>query len=178
MMERIKTFVLVLLVLGSLYQSYLLAYSKPDFDPVSQDEYIETEWIGNQEELPDLIFPHEMIVHLGENRHTVLYPNFNFYNMIYAKIRQRSFSGFRKVDYNLLQMDRMKNRNQGIEIRFKEPVPLEILQNLIPLRADSPEMPDAVQTHLDHAGRRRGRKSGRSFSRHMNMRCMKRPTPT
>lgn len=144
MTERVKTIVLVALIVLSLYQSYLLAYSKPDFDPISQDEYIETEWIGDQRELDQLIFPWEIVLHLGDNRHTVFYPNFNFYHMIFDKVRQRTLASFREVNASNLDFTAMRERQQGIEIRFKQSVPLSFLQNVMEIRMELIDVTDSI----------------------------------
>ena len=145
MKERWKTAALVVLVAFSLYQSYLLAYSKPEFDPISQDEYVEAEWIGDGKEPEELFFPAQIILHLGDRRHTVLYPGFQFYDLIDDKIRRRIFTGFRSVSVGTLNQTQMRDEQRGLEIRFEEPVPMTTLQSLMQIRADSPNMPQSVQ---------------------------------
>lgn len=144
MKEKFKTVILVVLIALSLYQSYLLAYSKPDFDPVSQDEYVEAEWIGEPKELEQLVFPTEMILHLSEGRHTVLYPGFQFYNLVYDKIRQRTFGGFREISTDFSTIE-MRDRQLGLEIRFRQPVPIETLTKLMTIRPDNPDLPQTVR---------------------------------
>ena len=146
MKEKLKTVALVVLIALSLYQSYLLAYSKPDFDPISQDEYVEAEWVGEPKELEQLVFPEKMILHLGDGRHTVLFPEFHFYNLIYDKIRQRTFAGFRQISSMTgINTIEMRERQLGIEIRFRQPVPIETLMNKMTIRPDSLDLPESVR---------------------------------
>lgn len=145
MIERFKTLLLVVLVLTSLLQTYWLAYSQPEFDPISQSEYVETDWIGSQQEPEDFIFPYEMVLHKGEQKHTVLYPEFQFYKAIYDKIRQRTFAGFRQLEPNAPNFLELQNR-LGVEIRFQEPIPIELIHNLLRLRYDTTAMPEVVES--------------------------------
>lgn len=145
MMERVKSIVLALLVASSLLQTYLLAYSQPEFDPIPRNEYVEAEMLGTQEELEQLVFPHEMILHQGDRRHQVLYPEFQFYNMIFDKIKQRTFTGFRRIN-NVVNWNRLRNSQPGLEIRFKDAVPFDLLRNTMQLSADSLLAPPKIGT--------------------------------
>lgn len=77
MKERLKTLLLVVLVLGSLVQSYVLIYRLPGSDSVvqSKDSYIRTEEMGPEEKPENLLYPDKMIIHLGEDKHTIFYPS-------------------------------------------------------------------------------------------------------
>jgi regulatory protein YycH of two-component signal transduction system YycFG len=147
MMDKIKTVLLVLLISTSLLQSYLLAYSKPNLDPIHETEYIETELLGEQQEFKQMIFPQQIVLHFGENQHTVLYPNHKFYNMIFNKVKQRSFDGFKEISQSSIEWDQLRSRNQGVEIHFKDGIPLTMLENMMQLRGEplfGPEYIDRI----------------------------------
>lgn len=141
-MEKAKSILLTVLVAISLLQSYLLGYSSPRPEPVSQGEYVESVISGTPADLKDVVFPDNIILHYGKKGHTVLYPMpfINHYRNIFDFLKQRSFGGLRKttvlaadIDWNLI-----RDNYQGIEIRFREGLPFSVLQSLMKLsREDS-----------------------------------------
>ncbi|UUZ82523.1 hypothetical protein LJK88_50750 [Paenibacillus sp. P26] len=88
MIERLKTAVLALLILLSLLQSYLLAYSYPKLEPVTPEKYVKTDLPGTQIPLEELLFPDQLVLHLGNQQHTVAYPNSKVYNDIVENIKR------------------------------------------------------------------------------------------
>lgn len=137
MMEKLKSFFLVFLITSSLLQSYLLAYSKPNHDPITETEYIETELLGEQQEVNQMIYPQQIIMHTVEEKHTILYPDTPFYNMIYDKVKQRSFEGFREITMSMSGWDEIRHRTDGVEIQFKDGIPLRILSEIMLLEEET-----------------------------------------
>ncbi|WP_010279104.1 YycH family regulatory protein [Paenibacillus senegalensis] len=140
MMETFKSIALVVLVAASLVQSYLLAFSSPNYDPMSQIEYVETGWDGPQLAMGELMAPDQMVIHFGNERHTVLAIGHQFYNMIYYDfVTKRSFDQLRRVNLSSSDLNWVEIRNQrpGIELRFQEAVPLGLLTNTIQIRDDT-----------------------------------------
>ncbi|NDI36919.1 YycH family regulatory protein [Chengkuizengella sediminis] len=135
-MEKIKSLILTLLVFFSLFQSYLLVYSKPDFNPVNQDEYIDTRLNGSQENVVNMIFPKHMVLHFGDDKHTMVYPNFKFYNDIYEKITQRTFESFRPVTISPVEKVKMREY-QGLELEFMDGIPVQWLENTMQVNSES-----------------------------------------
>ncbi|TVY10726.1 YycH family regulatory protein [Paenibacillus cremeus] len=147
MIEKLKTAVLSLLVLLSLLQSYLLAYSYPKFDPVSPEEYVKTERLGTQAALEDMLFPDQVVLHLGKEQHTVVYPNTAKYNEIWDTVKQRYYlEGFRKTTTTALGLnwDEIRNKQQGVEVRFRDGLPLNVLQRVMQIKSDLPSENDLI----------------------------------
>jgi regulatory protein YycH of two-component signal transduction system YycFG len=147
MISRLKTVILILLVLGSLVQTYLLVYSSPKFEPINQTEYVTTELDGTQAQVTDLLFPEQIILHLGNKRHTVLPMNHLFYKMIYDDfLKKREFGGFRKVSSlaSFVNWEEVRNNHQGFEVRFKEGIPLTLLKGILQIKEDSPVDNDVI----------------------------------
>ncbi|SEC29802.1 two-component system activity regulator YycH [Paenibacillus sp. GP183] len=146
MIEKLKTFALVLLIGGSLFQSYMLAYSSPNLDPVLQSDYVQTETLGAQKKLEDMLFPDHIIVHMGNNQHTVLYPGNYSYRSLVDNIKQRSIEGFRKTSQFLgtINWEDVKNKYQGVEFRFRDGVPINVLQKLLQVKGDLPVENDII----------------------------------
>lgn len=139
MMEKAKTSALIILVVLSLLQSYLLAYSMPGLGVTvrSDQDYVNTEPIGKPTSVESVIFPEELIIHLGNNKHTVLYPNTQFYEMILnQRIQGREFKGFQRNPSDLLDWEKVRKNDIGIELRFNNGIPVELLQKLLKLEGD------------------------------------------
>lgn len=140
MIETFKSIALVVLVAASLLQSYLLAFSSPNYDPMSQTEYVETGWDGPQMAMGELLAPDQLVIHFGNERHTVLSIGHQFYNMIYYDFAtKRSFDQLRRINLSASNINWAEIRNQrpGMELRFQEAVPLGLLANTMQIRDDS-----------------------------------------
>lgn len=127
MKERMKSLLLCLLVAASLIQTYMLAYSKPYYELVEETEYIQPELIGTRAEAADLIYPSDIVLHLGDGQHVVLYPRNVFYEEIYEKVSIRSFGGFRQIDRRSINWNELREQNRGVEIRFDGQITSDIL---------------------------------------------------
>ncbi|SDD85843.1 Two-component signal transduction system YycFG, regulatory protein YycH [Paenibacillus sp. UNCCL117] len=141
MMEKLKTVALTLLVLVSLFQSYLLSYSYPQPEqPVMEAEYVKTEMLGSQASLDDMLFPDQLIVHLGNQQHTVLYPLDRQYTEIMNTVKQRNMEGLRKSPATMLGInwEEVRTKRPGLEVRFRDGLPLGVLQRMIQLKGDIP----------------------------------------
>jgi regulatory protein YycH of two-component signal transduction system YycFG len=149
-MERIKSVILTILVIISLVQSYFLAYSSPKFDTVVQTDYVKNEVIGTPAERGDILFPEQIILHSGKNTHTLLPLSQQFYVMIYDNFLKRKFyDGFRRTEVasSNLNWDVIRKQNPGIELRFKEAIPLHVLESILQIRQDAP-LVDAMITSI------------------------------
>ncbi|MFD0682312.1 MULTISPECIES: YycH family regulatory protein [unclassified Paenibacillus] len=146
MIEKLKSVVLVMLVGLSLLQSYYLSYSSPKFDPLVQEEYVKTEPIGTQAMLEELLFPDQVVLHLGNQQHTVLYPATDPYKRVVENVKQRSLEGFRKTTPAVLGLnwDEIRNKQQGIEVRFRDGIPINVLQRVMQLKGELPPDNDVI----------------------------------
>lgn len=139
MIEKFKTGALIALVAISLIQSYLLAYSMPGLNATvrSDQNYVNAEPMGREMSVESVIFPEQLIVHLGDNKHTVILPGTQFYEMILnQRIKGREFKGFQRNPINMLNWDEVRKNDIGIELRFDSGVPVELLQKLLKLEGD------------------------------------------
>ncbi|MBM7567907.1 YycH family regulatory protein [Paenibacillus sacheonensis] len=146
MIDKAKTLLLTALVILSLVQSYLLAYSMPGLGVTKspQQGYLPSEPIGEESKVENVIFPEDMVLHLGKSKHTVLYPASNFYNLIFGKIKSREFKGFQRMTSASVDWDEIRDRDQGLELRFARGVPMELLSKVLKLEGDTPFMNDVV----------------------------------
>ncbi|CAM3952429.1 two-component system activity regulator YycH [Cohnella lubricantis] len=132
MMERAKSLLLFLLVAASLVQSYFLAYNMPNMEAKEKTEldYVAADPLGPEEQVENLLFPEELVVHMGGNKHTVFYPNDNFYNLVLDKLSMREFKGFQQDTIAAVDWDEVRQNDLGIEVRFGRAVPFELLQKV------------------------------------------------
>ncbi len=144
MKEKLKTALLVVLVAGSLMQSYMLAYNQPNFIPIRETAYIRTELTGAEKSVEDLVFPSEMILHFGEERHTLLYPKHYFYDQIFEMLTERSFQGVRPIARYTKDWNEIRNERQGLEITFPDGLPFSVLQSLFQIEGEVHRMNDYI----------------------------------
>ncbi|WP_054958331.1 YycH family regulatory protein [Paenibacillus dakarensis] len=139
MKERIKTAILLVLVLGSLVQSYFLIYRLPGSESVARTEnaYIKTETMGPDEKVENLIYPKKMIIHMGEDKHTVFYPDQMFYDLVYNRLKGREFEGFQRRTVNNMDWSKLRSSSKGIEMSFGSGMPVTLLQKVMQIKPDS-----------------------------------------
>lgn len=138
MKEKVKSLTLALLVACSLVQSYFLIYQLPGSNPVvkSGSDYIRTENMGTTLEADAMLFPAQIVVHLGEERHTVFYPDSTFYKLIYSRLKGRQFDGFQRYDIDNMKWTEIRSQNIGVELDFGGGVPVELLQKVMQIAPD------------------------------------------
>lgn len=139
MMEKVKTTALIVLVALSLLQSYLLAYSMPGLGATvrSDQDYVNKERLGTPSSVESVIFPEALILHKGGDKHTVLYPGTQFYEMILnQRIVGREFKGFQRSPADVLNWEEVRKNDIGIELLFENGISIELLQKLLKLEGD------------------------------------------
>ncbi len=134
MVEKAKSVLLIILVATSLFQSYQLAYHSTNYEQIRESEYIDTELIGTQEKVDNLVFPHQIVIHENSESHSVLYPEHSFYKIIMEDLKKRSYEGIRISEKPALLLKQLMNEQAGIEIRFPSPFPLQVIRHAIPLQ--------------------------------------------
>lgn len=142
MKESIKSLLLFVLVAASLIQTYMLAYSKPYYEQVDEPEYIQPELIGTRADAMELIYPTDIVLHLGDGQHVVLYPQNVFFNEIFNKIRMRSFGGFRQIERIAVDWFTFRERSRGVEIRFEDSIPAAVLSSIMEIEGQLPDRED------------------------------------
>ncbi|MFD1954620.1 YycH family regulatory protein [Paenibacillus thailandensis] len=147
MIEKAKSIALVVLVGLSLIQSYFLMYSPPTLGATvsSDQDYVNTEPMGTELSVENVVFPDRLVLHFGGDEHTVLYPGTSFYDMILKeRIQGREFKDFRRTSADLLNWDAIRQNAIGVELRYDVGVPVELLQKLLKLKGDTLFFGDTV----------------------------------
>ncbi|MDR0267848.1 two-component system activity regulator YycH [Paenibacillus sp.] len=138
MKERMKSILLLLLVIGSLVQSYYLIYRLPGSDTAAKamNNYIKTDNMGPQEKVENLIYPDKMLIHMGGGKHTVFYPNSTFYSLINTRLKGRGFEGFQRRSVENMDWNKIRNEDPGIELTFGSGIPVSLLQRVMQIQPD------------------------------------------
>jgi len=140
MMERVKTGLLIFLVILSLLQTYFLAYRMPWLGTTtkSDQDYVNTELIGKVSSVESVIYPEELILHLGEDKHTIVYPNTQFYDLIVRqRLANRELKDLQVVTNTTMDWTQLKREQQGIELSFRNGISFELLKKLLKIETDS-----------------------------------------
>lgn len=139
MRERLKTWILAVLVLGSLVESYYLIYRLPGSDSavMSENLYVKTDNMGPEEKVESLLYPDRMIIHMGGDKHTLFYPDSTFYDLIFNRLKGRSFESFQRRSVGDFDWDKIRSENAGIELSFGSGIPVTLLQRVMQLSPDS-----------------------------------------
>lgn len=139
MKEKLKSILLVLLVASSLVESYYLMYRLPGADSIikTATNYIKTDDMGPESNVESLIYPDKMVIHMGEDKHTIFYPNSTFYNLIFSLLEGRSFDSFERRSIENIDLAEIRSKNPGIELTFGSGVPVTLLQRVMQIQPDS-----------------------------------------
>lgn len=146
MMERIKTGLLIFLVALSLVQTYFLAYRMPWLGTTTRtdQDYVNTELLGQISNVEQVIFPEELILHLGNDEHTIIYPHTQFYELILRqRLANREFKGFQVLTSASMNWDELRRQHKGIELSFTAGISFELLKKL--LKLDTEGVQDSVK---------------------------------
>lgn len=139
MKEKVKSWILALLVLGSLVESYYLIYRLPGTDSavLSENLYVKTDNMGPEEKVENLLYPDKLIIHMGDSKHTLFYPDSTFYSLIMNRLKGRGFESFQRHSVQDFDWDKIRNENPGIELSFGAGIPVTLLQRVMQLSPDS-----------------------------------------
>ncbi|MBB5174754.1 YycH family regulatory protein [Texcoconibacillus texcoconensis] len=87
MIEHIKTVLLTVLILTSVYLTWLIWTYQPEYRLLEPTEYIESTEIGEEKEVTDIVRPREIVFHDGV-RHEWLIPGEDHVSMFLAELTE------------------------------------------------------------------------------------------
>lgn len=142
MKEKIKSIILLILVLNSLFLSWLLISYKPTNTFESISEYIPRIKFGQDTTLKQVTKPNQFIIHNQDNEHFVINSNNYGHEIILNEMEQWSFYNFSQIKDKIDWVDLIEN-NQGIEIIFPISLPDSLMQTMFKV-VSSTELIDNV----------------------------------
>ncbi|WP_052702886.1 YycH family regulatory protein [Paenibacillus beijingensis] len=146
-MERVKSWLLAFLVALSLVQSFLLAYSIPGISTTvrTEQDYVNTEPMGAEQTVEDVIFPEQIVLHFGNGKHTVMNAgDLPYYSSVYDKLKNREFTSFQKMSPYVVDWKEIRSANLGLELSFGSGIPVELLRKVMKLQGNQEFMADSV----------------------------------
>lgn len=142
MKEKIKSIILLILVLNSLLLSYLLISYKPTNTIESISEYIPRIKFGQDTTLKQVTKPHQFIIHDRDNGHFIINLDKYGHEIILNEMEQWSFYNFSQINEKIDWVDLIEN-NHGIEIIFPISLPDSLMQSMFKV-VSSTELIDNV----------------------------------
>ncbi|MBD8497873.1 two-component system activity regulator YycH [Paenibacillus arenosi] len=138
MKEQAKSIVLAVLIVTSLAQSFFLTYNMPNFNAVMkrENEYMPVRPLGQELKVENLIYPNQIILHLGNDKHAMLYPDVPFYNIVLNRLKGRSFEAFQVKSAETIDWKQIRREYEGIELQFESAIPAKLLEKVIPINED------------------------------------------
>ncbi|TVX89788.1 YycH family regulatory protein [Paenibacillus agilis] len=138
MKEQAKSILLAVLIMASLTQSFFLTYNMPNFNAVMkrENEYMPVKPLGQEQKVENLIYPNQIILHLGNDKHTMLYPDVPFYNIVLNRLKGRSFEAFQLKSADTIDWKLIRRQYEGIELQFESAIPAKLLEKVIPINDD------------------------------------------
>lgn len=133
MVERIKSVILMLLVLLSFYLTYHLWWDQPTFEPLVIAEYTEPNKIGEQKNWNELIRPQEIYFHYEGNKHTKAISEMSLYRMLWDSLQTWQFVQGAEVNINYARGKEILEEHHGLEYVFADELPLQYFANVLQL---------------------------------------------
>lgn len=131
MIEYLKTTVLTLLILLSIFLTYQIWTFQPDYAILKSSEYIENTPIGEEKRLSEVILPKHVVVHNNEISVSPL-DKVGFSNKFFEE--HRGFSFQKQTQSNNLTYFYSDFEDYiGLEFIFPASVPIEVLKELLQL---------------------------------------------
>ena len=117
MKEKIKSTILILLVINSLILTWFLVYYSPYNDHTTPLEYQTRLKFGRDLDVTNVLKPKQVVLHKGNNQHHILVNNNIFFKSLEQEMKNWSFHNFYPV-YRVIDWQEMMENKQGIEIIF------------------------------------------------------------
>ena len=145
MREKIKSVLLAVLVALSLFQSFMLAYNKPDPNPINDQDYVKSEMMGETLTMEDLLTPKDIVLHFGNSQHTVLYPGEYFFTLIMDNLESVELSEIQRMNPTKASLLNMRQEHPGMEVRFHVPVTPGMIRNTATIHHGLFELPQNLR---------------------------------
>ncbi len=147
MKERIKSVILLLLVLNSLVLTSFLNFYNFNDSSVSLSEYYPQIKFGDNIEVEQLIKPSEIIIHFGDNTHTLIRTDNEIYNLINDEMRNWIFYNF-SLEIEKINWNEIVENNKGVELIFSNPLDYDSLFLLFEINSSNKYLNDISRLWL------------------------------
>lgn len=137
MMERVKSWVLSLLVVASLFLTWQLWTYQPNYALLDEQDYVQSENVGAELSLHDVIWPEQMVMHKG-NQITSMNGSDRLFSVFYRELLDSRFE-----EITLQQdadLDQLLSGERVMEIIFPTAIPASILNKVLSFEMDMPQL--------------------------------------
>ncbi|WP_100400479.1 YycH family regulatory protein [Bacillus sp. FJAT-44742] len=135
MIERVKSGLLTILVIISLFLTWLMWTYQPDYDLLQGTEPIESDPYGEELNYDEVVWPERMILHtqLGS---TMVDGQESLFVSFYENLLD---AGFEELSVSTsVDTENLYDVESGIELIFPAPIPSEVLGELFEFEEDEP----------------------------------------
>lgn len=132
--ERVKTIVLVLLIVISLVLSMFLWSSTPKLDSLTPSDYVAPQPIGHKYEATDVIRPSTVLFHTGDGHHKKADLESAIYKEVVSEMNKWSFYDLANVQMTREEWEAFINKRKTMEIVYRHEIPADIASQLFMLR--------------------------------------------
>jgi len=133
--EKIKSIILIILVINSLILTWLLIYYSPYNDHTTPLEYQTRLKFGKDLELRHVLKPKHLIIHSGDNQHYLVANNNILFKSLEEEMKNWSFHNFYPV-YRVLDWEDIMENKEGIEIVFGPGLSNSLLMQIFIIPSD------------------------------------------
>ncbi|ADU32531.1 YycH family regulatory protein [Evansella cellulosilytica] len=134
MIENIKTFILWVLIITSVLFTWQIWTYQHDYNFINETEYYESEQIGEERSLEELIQPKQVITHEEDNSFWIQ-PTNNHYLLLMEELKQVNIQEIRRGSNSFA---RTINDVQGIELLFSHEIKGEWIHRFFEMDQEEP----------------------------------------
>ncbi|BAU26300.1 regulatory protein YycH of two-component signal transduction system YycFG [Aneurinibacillus soli] len=136
-LEKIKTVVLVVLIVVSLLLSGILWNTMPHLDSLSSANYIAPQPFGRAYEAEELVQPAYARVHTGDGKHFQARADTNLYKKLVVNMKQWNVYSFTPMSWNKEDWESIAGKKRGIELIYSGDVLEDTLGELLTIRGQA-----------------------------------------
>jgi regulatory protein YycH of two-component signal transduction system YycFG len=135
MIERVKTCLMIGLIVASFALSGYLWNIQPRLENLGPSHYIAPQLVGHTVAMADLIKPSAAIFHTGDGRHLKATVDTDSYKDVIANTGKWDFYNFTVLKPGEEDWNQLLNKRRGIEITYRTPVPLDVFNRFFNSRS-------------------------------------------
>ncbi|RSL29525.1 hypothetical protein D7Z54_30670 [Salibacterium salarium] len=138
MKERIKSWVLTVLVALSVFLTWQLWTYEPEYDSLSEEStYAPNEELGEERSLQDVVEPDQLVIHNGE-RHAALNATDDLFSSFYDDLLESRIDNL-TLDQNF-EDDELYDSPRAVEVIYPTPIPSEVMEQILNFEEDTPNL--------------------------------------
>jgi regulatory protein YycH of two-component signal transduction system YycFG len=134
MIERVKTFLLLILIMLSLILSGFLWYSTPRLENLNSSDYVAPQLRGHTYELADVVRPAAVFLHSGDSRHWEIKADTEASKKIMPAVNKWYFYDVTEQAWDKEDWNQLVNKRKGIEVAYNDAVPWDIFSEMFTVR--------------------------------------------